>query len=629
MGFPGRRRKSPRTAAHPIAITSRSERAMRTLAGLLVTVLAMWGAPVSAQAKPLQGLDAYITKSMADWKVPALALAVVHGDSVVLAKGYGVRTLGTSDKVDQHTLFAIGSSSKAFTALGVALLVDGGKVRWDDPATKYLPGFQLFDPYATRELTVRDLLTHRSGLSRGDMVWYATDLPRDSILHHVRYLKPTWSLRSHFGYQNIMYLAAGQLTARVTGTSWDEVMRDRIFAPLGMKSSNTSVAALDRLPNVATPHAEVDDKVRIVPWHNIDNIAPAGSINSNVEDMAQWVRFQLARGQVNGKPLLSAGAFDETQTPQTIVPLEGAWKLMMQDAHFASYGMGWLLHDYKGRKLVEHGGNIDGMSALVAMMPEERTGLVVLTNLGGNFLTYAVMYRILDAYLKQPPKDWSAQLLKGLSELKAQGKAEEKNREAKRAKGTSPSLAPAQYAGVYVDSMYGEATVRADSGKLVLQYGSMVGDLEHWQHDTYRSQWRLRHQGKTFISFDLDPNGKVEQMKIEEVADFKRKVESADTTATVQLAESDLRKYTGTFAAASLPVTAEVQIVGGRLKLTVPGQPPYTLVPLTPTRFRLTGPPGMPAGFFLDYQLDGAKVKSVTLVQPEPQPTLTLMPRGR
>ncbi|MGI9040396.1 MAG: serine hydrolase [Gemmatimonadales bacterium] len=602
---------------------------MRTIAQLLFALLVLgpWGATAGAQARPLQGFDAYVSRSMAEWKMPGLAIAVVRNDSVVLLKGYGVKRLGAGEPVDERTVFAIGSSSKAFTALGVAMLVDEGKVRWEDPATKYLPGFQLFDPYATRELTVRDLLTHRSGLSRGDLVWYALDIPRDSILHHVRYLKPTWSLRSHFGYQNLMYLAAGQLTGRLTGKSWDEIMRDRIFRPLGMSSSNTSVNRLDRLPNVAAPHEEVEDTVRAVPYHNIDNVGPAGSINSNVSDMAQWVRFQLARGKVGGKPLLSAGAFDETHTPQTIVPLEGAWKLMMQDAHFAAYGLGWFLHDYKGRKIVQHGGNIDGMSALVAMMPEEKTGLVILTNLGGNFLTYALMYRVFDAYLKQPPKDWSAELLKGLEELEAQSKVEEKNREAQRVKGTSPTLAPQKYAGTYLDSMYGEATVRAERGKLVLHYGSMTGDLEHWQHDTFRSQWRQRHQGKTFITFGLDANSKVKEMEVEDVAEFKRKPELADTTPAVQLAKADLPRYTGTFASASLPVTAEVQVVGDQLKLTVSGQPPYTLVPVTPTRFRLSGPADMPAGFFLDYTMKGGRVIHLTLVQPEPQPAMTLLPQ--
>src|SRR3954454_21278990 len=267
------------------------ERIMRPVVWLLLVVSTLAHSAAEAQAKPLQGFDDYVTKSMADWKIPGLALAIVRNDSVILAKGYGVRTRGKPDRVDERTLFAIGSSSKAFTSLAVAMLVDQGKVKWDDPATKYLPGFQLYDPYVTREIPVRDLLSHRSGLARGDMLWYAAQvLPRDSILYHVRYLKPSWSLRSRFGYQNIMYLAAGQLAARVNNKSWDQGNRERIFQPLGMTSSNTSNRDLDRLPDVASPHEEIEDTVRVIPYHNIDNIAPAGSINSNALDMAQWVR---------------------------------------------------------------------------------------------------------------------------------------------------------------------------------------------------------------------------------------------------------------------------------------------------------------------------------------------------
>lgn len=597
---------------------------MRATAVVLVALLCR-SAVATAQAKPLDGFDRYVIRSMADWKVPGLAIAIVRNDSVVLAKGYGVRTLGKPDPVDARTLFAIGSASKAFTATLVAMLVDEGKVKWDDAATRHLPDLQLYDPYATRELTVRDLLTHRSGLGSGDLVLYAANLTRDSVLHRVRYLKPTWSFRSHFGYQNLMYLAAGQLTARETGKSWDELIRERIFTPLGMTASSTSTNDLDRMPNVATPHQEIDDTVRPIPYFNLDNAGPAGSINSSVQDMAQWVRFQLAGGKVGGKPLLSAAAFEETHVPQTIVPLDGFWKIAMQEAHFLNYGMGWFLHDYKGRKVIQHGGNIDGMTALVALLPEERTGLVILTNLNGNELTYALMYRVFDAYLRQPPKDWSAIVLKASRELEAQGKQEDKRTEAQHITGTSPSLPLEKYAGTYADSFPGEATVRSDGGKLVFEYGSLVADLAHWQYDTFQATWRQRRMGKTHITFTLDATGKTDEMKVVGIADFKRKPEVADTTPGVRLAEADLRQYVGSFASASLPVTAEVQLVGGQLKLTMPQQPVYTLVPVTATRFRLTGA-GVPAGFFLDYAIERNRVQQVILVQPDPQPPLTLVP---
>jgi CubicO group peptidase (beta-lactamase class C family) len=599
---------------------------MRPVSVLLGMLLGTWGA-AAAQSEPLQGFDAYVRRGMADWRVPGVAIAVVSHDSVVLARGYGVRTLGKSEPVDANTLFAIGSASKAFTAALVAMLVDEGKVEWDDPATKYLPGLQMYDPYVTRELTVRDLLTHRSGLTAADLMVFDPRYTRDSILHRARYVKPTYSFRAHFGYSNIMYLAAGQLTARLMGGTWDDAVRDRIFNQLGMTASNTSVTLLDRLPNVATPHDEIEDTVRTISYFNLDAIGPAGSINSNVHDMAQWVRFQLAGGKVRGKQLLSAAAFDETHSPQTIVPLEGFWKISAQDAHLLTYGMGWYLHDYHGRLIVQHGGNIDGMSSLVGFMPEEQTGLVVLTNLDQNDLTYALMYRVFDAYLKRPAKDWSALLLKAHRELEAQDKRETKNREAARVAGTKPSLPLERYAGTYSDSLDGDATIRREDSGLVFRYGILVADLAHWQYDTFQAIWRQRRLGKGYVTFVLGPDGKVAEMRVADLADFTRKPEPPDTTPGIHLAISQLEQYTGTFASSALPVSAEVQLVHGQLKLTVPGQPIYTLVPVTATRFRLTGEE-VPAGFFLDYTFASDRVQRVTLIQPSPQPSLTLLPKA-
>jgi CubicO group peptidase (beta-lactamase class C family) len=498
--------------------------------GVLLLLVLLRPCAASAQAKPLQGFDEYVARSMAAWQVPGLAVAVVRHDSVLLVKGYGVRTVGKPDKVDSRTLFAIGSASKAFTAMAVAMLVDQGKIKWDDRATNYLPELQLYDAYATHELTVRDLLTHRSGLTAADLMLFAEHMSRDSVLHQVRYVKPTYSFRSHFGYSNLMYLAAGQLSARVTGTSWDSVMSRMIFAPLGMTSSNTSVTMLEHLPNVATPHAEIDDTVRTIPYFNLDAIAPAGSINSNVLDMAQWVRFQLAGGKVAGKSLIDTAAFDETHTPQTIVPLEGFWKTVIQGTHLFNYGMGWMLHDYKGRLVVQHGGNIDGMTALVAMMPEEKTGIVILSNLDQNDLTYALMYRVFDAYLKQPPKDWSAIFLAASRNSEAEAKAERQKQERQRVPGTSPSLPLERYAGTYTDTLNGDAVVRREARGLVLQYGSLVGDLAHWHYDTFRLIWRQRRLGKGFVTFSLDAGGKIDALNVVDLAEFRRKPEVADTT---------------------------------------------------------------------------------------------------
>ncbi|HXF43806.1 MAG TPA: serine hydrolase, partial [Pyrinomonadaceae bacterium] len=454
---------------------------------------------------------------------PGLAIAIVKDDKIVYAKGFGVREIGKSDPVDEKTVFAIGSASKAFTAASLAILIDEGKLKWDDPATNYLPGFQLFDPYATRELTVRDLLCHRVGLERGDLLWYASQYGRDEVLRRIRYLKPSSSFRSRFGYQNIMYLAAGQIIPSVTKTSWDDFVKERIFTPLNMNSTSTSIKSLANSPNVASPHSKFDDKVVAIPWRAIDNIGPAGSINSNVVDMAQWLRLNLASGKFNGKQLISNANIKEMQTPQMVIRPEGAMAILYPQAHFLNYGLGWFLSDYSGRKLVEHGGSIDGMRSLVAMLPEENLGVVILTNLSGSVVSMPIAYRIFDAYLKLPPRDWSSEMLKSVKAQQQQAQAALKKIEDARVKDTKPSLALEKYAGTYADEMYGTATVKTENGKLVLMRGSnFVGDLEHWNYDVFRVTWRDRQLGKGFVSFRLNRQGVVDILTIENLSDFKR-----------------------------------------------------------------------------------------------------------
>jgi CubicO group peptidase (beta-lactamase class C family) len=581
------------------------------------------------QREPWAGYDAYVNAALATWKVPGVGIAIVRNDSIVFAKGYGVREIGKPDLVNERTIFAIGSSSKAFTAAALAMLVDEGKVRWDDPATRYLPNLQLFDPYATRELSIRDILSHRSGLSRGDMMWYGSEFDRDEILRRVRFLQPSWSFRSQFGYQNLMYLAAGQVAARVSNTTWDDFVTRRIFQPLGMNASNTTIRALAGQSNVASPHADIDDTVRVIPWRNIDNIAPAGSINSNVVDMAQWVRLQLGKGKFSGRQLISSANLEEMHTPHTIVRQDPGFRMMFPGVNFFEYGLGWFLQDYRGKKVVHHGGNIDGMSALVTMIPEDNFGMVILTNANGSALPSVLMYKTFDLHLKAPPKDWSADRRKAYEGMVQQGREAQKRLEAQRVSGTKPSLALADYAGTYVDSMYGEARVRDEGGKLVLTRGpGFVGDLEHWHFDTFRATWRARSLGRTFVSFRLGATGKADELAMDlggAPTSFKRRPEMADTAAGVTLAAADLRKYLGTFQSTAPPIAVTVEEVNGRLRLTVPGQPAYTMVPVTATRFKLTGT-NIPAGFFLQYTMDGNAVKSVTLEQPSPRPPLTLTP---
>ena len=395
------------------------------------------------------------------------------------------------------------------------MLVDGGKVKWDDPVTKYPPEFEMYDPYVTRELTVRDLLTHRSGLQRGDFLWYGTELDRDEILKRTRYLKPSWSLRSTFGYQNLMYLAAGQLVSRVSGKTWDEFIRERFFVPLGMTASSTSINELKTANNVATPHSKIEDKVTVIPWRNIDNIAPAGSINSNVVEMAQWVRLQLGEGTYQGQKLFGAAQAKEMHAAQTVIRFEPPYSMFYPEAHFLNYGLGWFLSDYRGRKVVEHGGAIDGMRAQVAMIPEEKLGLVVLSNMNGSGLPTALMYRIFDSFLGTPSRDWGADLRKTMKTLEEAGKAAEKKQEAERVANTNPSVALDKYAGTYRNDLYGDVKVIHEAGKLSMGYGpAFTGDLSHWHYDTFRARFFAAGDAKVFVTFALNAQGKLDTLTL-------------------------------------------------------------------------------------------------------------------
>ena len=489
---------------------------------ILAMLALLLTAPGARAQDRLRGLDAYVEKARREWQVPGVAVAVIKDDSLVYLEGFGTREAGTEQAVDGNTVFAIGSSSKAFTAAALGMLVDEEKLEWDDPATEHLPELQLFDPYVTRELTVRDLLTHRSGLLRGEFSWYATDNDRAEVLRRVRFLEPAWSFRSRFGYQNIMYLAAGEVVPAVTGTSWDRFLEERLFEPLGMTRSSTSVDSLRGLENVASPHALVEGAPVAIPYRNIDNVGPAGSINASARDVAQWVRLLLNEGTYRGRELLEEETVEELFEPQTIISDDGS-SLPGLKANFQAYGLGWFLRDYRGEKIVHHGGNIDGMTALVGMVPDQEVGVVVLSNMNGSTLPQAVMYRVFDSYLGGAREDWSGALKARADSLQAvRGRRPEE-----RVEGTTPSLALSRYAGAYTDPMNGEVIVSLEGDRLVVRRNdAWVGDLEHWNYDTFRTTWRSPGisavVGKTLTTFRLNARGEAAAVELQGIGTFRR-----------------------------------------------------------------------------------------------------------
>ena len=425
-------------------------------------ILLSAAAAFGAQNAPLDGIDAYVTQAMKTFDVPGVAVAVVHNGDVDLAKGYGVRRIGEAALVDSHTLFGIASNSKAFTSAALAMLVDEGKLKWDDPVNKHLEWFQMYDPYVSKEMTIRDLLTHRSGmgLGEGDLLFFPpSSYTRDEILRRLRFMKPATSFRSHYAYDNLLYLAAGQIIPAVTGKSWEEFIRARIFQPLGMTDSNTSVADFRPGGNWATPHSEVEGKLTAIEPARIDNTAPAGAINSSVSDMAKWVTAQLNGGAIPGSDqrLFSEKEGREMWTPQTILPTpDPPAGLGALHTNFAAYGLGWFLREYRGHKLVGHTGGLPGYVSQVTLIPDMKLAVIVLTNMESGAMFSSVTYGILDRYMKATDTDWVKEY-HGLVEKQHAQTEETVNKAAEtRAADSKPSLALEKYAGGYQDAWYGD-----------------------------------------------------------------------------------------------------------------------------------------------------------------------------
>src|SRR5712691_8669200 len=409
--------------------------------------------PAAAQSGPPADLDEYVARAMKTFGVPGLSVAIVKDGKVVAAKGYGVRKMGDAAAVDENTLFGIGSNTKAFTSAALATLVDEGKLAWDDPVYERLPGFQMYDPYVSHEMTIRDLLTHRSGMGLGEgdlLFWPHTTFTRDDIIYRLRFMKPASSFRSRFAYDNLMYIAAGQIIPAVTGKSWEDTIRERILVPLGMNTTNLSNAAFKPTDNYAFPHSRLDGKLQVIDFITLDNAGPAGSINSSAAEMARWVTLQLYRGKFPNREgrLFSEQQSREMWSAQTLLPAgERNGPLAPLSSRFAAYGLGWALRAYHGRMLVGHTGGVAGFVSRVMLVPEENLGVVILTNAeqGGAF--DSILFHIIDAYFGLPPIDWIA-AFKAAQEHEEQAAAEVEKRQSNfRAKESKPSLSLEKYAG--------------------------------------------------------------------------------------------------------------------------------------------------------------------------------------
>ncbi len=466
--------------------------------------------------------DAYVEAARVEWQVPGLAIAVVKDDQVLLSKGYGNRRVGSAETVDQHSLFAIASNSKAFTSAALAILVDEGKLKWDDHVTQHLPWFRLKDDVATREIRVNDLLCHRSGLGTfsGDLLWWGTGYSPKQVLQRASELEPESSFRSAYGYSNLMFLAAGEVIAAVSGQSWQQFVQDRILRPLEMNRTTTSVRDLLTLENFATPHKTLLDRSQPIPWMNWDAMAAAGGIISSADDMSRWLRLQLRAGAIDDqRRVFSAAASHEMWQAHTPIRMGINPSQRFPSTHFRSYGLGWALSDYEGMKVVGHGGGYDGMYSQVLMIPEQKIGVVVLTN-SMTSISSLLAYRALDVLIDGDKKDWSKENLDQFRKSRTEFAERIAKAITPAVADTKPSHPLPDYAMKLRCPIYGDATVTFEGEQLVLRllpYSALVADLKHLHYDTFEIRWRNEFawfEGGT-AHFVADARGKFQKLELD------------------------------------------------------------------------------------------------------------------
>jgi CubicO group peptidase (beta-lactamase class C family) len=492
---------------------------------LAPALLVLSAAPLAGQQPP-PGFDGYVKRVMEIFTVPGLSVAIVKDGKVILARGYGVRRMGDAAPVDAETRFGIASNTKLFTATALALLVEEGKIEWDHPVISYLPWFAMSDPYVTRELTVRDLLVHRSGLGlgAGDLLWWPpSTYNRKEIARRIRHIPLETSFRSTYAYDNVLYLIAGEVIEAVSGQSWEEFVRSRILRKVGMSHSDVRHGGASEKGNVAGTHAPVNDTVRPVAPFASDNTNPAGGIMAGAADMARWMVVQLDSGRVaDGTRLFSAASAKQLWREVTPTPIgdppPGLPELRHLRATMAGYALGLGVRDYRGYTLRQHTGGLPGYLSKVAMIPDLRLGVAVLTNQESGAAFDAITYRVLDHYIGAKSPDYPA-LLQQLVQRNQQGvRAVERKAASTRDSTSGPSLPLAKYAGTYRDPWYGDVQISQERGGLAIRFRhtpSLVGDLVHWQHDTFLARWRDRElRADAYATFWLDAEGRVHRLRM-------------------------------------------------------------------------------------------------------------------
>jgi len=525
--------------------------------------------------KAMAGFDAFAREGLKDWNVPGIAIAIVRDDRIIYAEGFGFRNVEEKLPVTTNTLFAIGSTTKAITTFLMGTLVDEGRLEWDKPVRRHLPELRLYDPQASESITPRDLVTHRSGLPRHDMVWYNnTNLTRREIVERLAYLEPSESLRAKFQYNNLMYVAAGYLVEQITGQTWEDNVRQRILAPLGMKRSNFSVRTSQTDQDFALPYEEKKDKIKRTAFRNIDLVGPAGSINSSVVEMSQWLRVNLNKGKFGDRQLIKAETLADIHSPQMTTGASVERPEISQGA----YGLGWFVDSYRGHRRVLHSGGIDGFTARVTLLPDDKFGLVVLANIGGTSLPTIITHHAIDRLLNLTPIDWRGEALAKDKKRKEADKESESTKETQRKPGTKPSHALVEYTGEYDNPGYGLVRIGQSSDQLLATFNTTTTPLEHWHYDIFKAPERDGDEAlaNTKFNFQTDLDGNISTVAVQLAPQVKEIVFTRKPDSTLSDTNYIVR-FAGKYDLSGHNLT--IGLKGARLTVDIPGERQYQLVP--------------------------------------------------
>lgn len=556
----------------------------------------------------IKGFSKFVETMLKEWDVPGASVAIVKDGKIVFAEGFGYRDVDKKLNVTKDTLFAIGSCTKAFTATILGILADEGKLEWDKPVRNYLPTFTLFDNVASEQMTPMDLVTHRSGLPRHDSVWYGSSAARDEIFNRLRYLEPSEGFRSTFQYNNLMFMTAGYMAGKISGTTWEKLVQTKLFDPLGMKTSNFSVNDSQKSADFSLPYSKRDEKTVAIPFRNIDAVGPAGSINSSVAEMARWLLLNLNKGKVGDKQVISEGNLLQIHTPQMVT---GRGLPEEEELLYTSYGMGWMITAYRGHPVITHGGGIDGFISNVSFLPRDNAGVVILTNSdrGGNRLCSVIAYNVYDRVLGMNRLPWSDRFKKRDEEAKKRNKEGDEKKDADRKSNTQPSHGLEDYAGDYQNPGYGIITVEQKEGKLTAVINNIDFKGEHYHYDMFEFSTDVMSGQKIRATFHIDAKGNIGSV----TAPLQPGVKDIEFTRMPEKKGKEfLQQFTGDYELAGM--IGKVSLKGeDTLVLSVTGQPTYDLVFYKGTSFNPKGLDGFTIKFILD---DSGNVTGLESHQP-------------